>query len=118
MRSWRRRIAAAAFATSFWSATSSAIASPLPAALICFSAAVSVDLLLPETTTWAPAATSSSAPASPIPEPPPVIQATFPFRELSPGILRRAEQVFLLLLGHLSGEMTKLQKFNLSLARQ
>src|SRR5258706_8540989 len=81
-----RWIAAAASATSFWSATSTAIASPLPAALSCFSAPARVDLLLPEITTCAPARASSIAPASPIPEPPPVIQATFPLSAISLGI--------------------------------
>src|SRR3954466_551368 len=97
-----RWIAAAASATSFWSATSTAIASPLPAALSCFSAPASVDLLLPEITTCAPARASSIAPASPIPEPPPVIQATFPLRfsviDSSFLILGGAEQDFGLFL--------------------
>src|SRR5260221_1837600 len=107
----RFSIAAAALATSFWSETSSAMASPLPAALSCFSLAISVSLLRPEITTCAPARANSSAPASPMPEPPPVIQATLPFRELSLGILRCTEQVFLLLLGHLTGPARVLEHF-------
>src|SRR5947208_4511283 len=97
MRPWRLRIAAAALATSAWSATSMAMASPLPAALSCFSAAASVSLLRPEMTTCAPARESSIAPARPMPEPPPVIQATLPLR-LASGILLRAEQHLRLLL--------------------
>src|SRR6185503_5913545 len=96
MRPWRLRIACADFATSFWSATSSAIASPLPAALISFSAFFSVSALRPETITCAPAFASSMPPARPMPEPPPVIQAT-----LSLGILRVAEKILSLLVGHL-----------------
>src|SRR5437879_4335681 len=97
MRPWRLRIAAAIFATSGLSATSTASASPLPAALSCFSAAASVSLLRPEMTTCAPARESSIAPARPMPEPPPVIQATLPLR-LASGILLRAEQHLRLLL--------------------
>src|SRR2546425_2609540 len=93
MRQWRLRIAAAIFATSGLSATSTASASPLPAALSCFSAAASVSLLRPEMTTCAPARESSIAPARPIPEPPPVIQATLPA-----SILSGAEEYFRLLL--------------------
>ena len=66
------------------------------------SAPASVALLLPEITTCAPARASSIAPASPIPEPPPVIQATFPFSS-APGILRCAEKVLFLLLRRRSG---------------
>src|SRR5919106_3913781 len=99
-RPWRLRIACAARATSFWSATSSEIASPLPAALISFSAFLRVSALRPEITTCAPACASSMPPASPMPEPPPVIQATLPWR-LTPCILLRAEQVLALLIGHL-----------------
>src|SRR2546425_5329198 len=93
MRPCRLRIAAAIFATSGLSATSTASVSPLPAALSCFSAAASVSLLRPEMTTWAPARASSRAPARPMPEPPPVIQATLPA-----SILLRAEQHLRLLL--------------------
>src|ERR671918_690550 len=99
-RPWRLRIACAARATSFWSATSSEIASPLPAALISFSAFLRVSALRPETMTCAPARASSMPPARPMPDPPPVIQATL-FFKLSLGILRGAEQDLLLLLGHL-----------------
>src|SRR5262245_6565074 len=94
-RPWRLRIACAARDTSFWSATSSAIASPLPTALISFSAFLRVSALRPEITTWAPARASSMPPASPIPEPPPVIQTTLPL-----GILSFAEQILPLLVGH------------------
>src|SRR5438445_2273850 len=97
MRPWRLRMAAAIFATSGLSATSTASASPLPAALSCFSAAARVSLLRPEMTTCAPARASSIAPARPMPEPPPVIQATLPLR-LASGILLRAEQHLRLLL--------------------
>src|SRR3990170_6668812 len=96
MRPWRLAISAAPFATSCWSATSSAMLSPLPAALISFSAFFNVSALRPEMTTCAPAFASSIPPANPMPDPPPVIQTTLPF-----GILLRAEQNLLLLLGHL-----------------
>src|SRR5687767_11316403 len=95
-RPWRFAISAAAFATSCWSETSSAMLSPLPAALICFSLADKVSRLLPEMITCAPALASSIPPAKPMPEPPPVIQTTLPF-----GILLRTEQVLALLVGHL-----------------
>src|SRR6266436_6048996 len=98
MRPWRLRTAAAIFATSGLSATSTASASPLPAALSCFSAAASVSLLRPEMTTCAPARASSIAPASPMPEPPPVIQATLPA-----SILSGAEEYFRLLLAEAGG---------------
>src|SRR5256712_3887910 len=93
MRPWRLRIAAAIFATSGLSATSTASASPLPAALSCFSAAASVSLLRPEMTTCAPARESWIAPARPMPERPPVIQATLPA-----SILSGTEEYFRLLL--------------------
>src|SRR5712692_9066812 len=83
-----------AFETFFWSDTSSATASPLLALLISFSAFFRVSALRPEITTWAPARESSIPAASPIPEPPPVIQATLPLSGLSLGILRRAKQHF------------------------
>src|SRR3990170_6214724 len=95
-RPWRLAISAAPFATSCWSETSSAMLSPLPAALISFSAFFSVSALRPETTTCAPAFASSIPPAKPMPEPPPVIQTTLPF-----GILLRAKEVLSLLVGHL-----------------
>src|SRR5918996_4454952 len=94
MRPWRLRIACAARDTSFWSATSREIASPLPAALISFSAFLRVSALRPETMTCAPARASSMPPARPMPDPPPVIQATLPL-----SILRGAEQDLGLLLG-------------------
>src|ERR1700694_4411216 len=93
MRPRRLRIAAAIFATSALSATSTAIASPLPAAFSCFSLPDSVSLLRPEITTWAPARASSIAPARPMPEPPPVTHATLPA-----SILGAAKQHFRLLL--------------------
>src|SRR5262245_29138300 len=95
-RPWRLRIACAERDTSFWSETSSEIASPLPAALICFSLASSVSRLRPEMITWAPARASSIPPASPMPDPPPVIHATLPS-----SILLCAEQILSLLVRHL-----------------
>src|SRR5438034_7099466 len=106
MRPWRLRIAAAIFATSGLSATSTASASPLPAALSCFSAAASVSLLRPEMTTCAPARESSIAPARPMPEPPPVIQATLPA-----GILRGTEEYFRLLLAEAGGLPAALRQY-------
>src|SRR6185436_4064748 len=94
-RPWRASKSFATCATCFLSATSSGVASTSPNALSCFSAARSLFSVLPEMTTRAPACASSDAPASPIPEPPPVIHATLPL-----SILRGAEQDFLLLLGH------------------
>src|SRR3954465_11064472 len=96
-RPWRLAISAPAFATSFWSATSSAMVSQLPTALICFSLERRVAALLPEMTTCAPARASSMPPARPMPEPPPVIQTILPF-----DILGGAEKVLFLLLGHLA----------------
>src|SRR5688572_15678606 len=95
-RPWRLVISAAAFATSCWSETSSAMLSPLPAALMSFSAFFSVSALRPEMTTWAPAFANSIPPANPMPDPPPVIHTTLPF-----GILLCAEENLLLLVGHL-----------------
>src|SRR6266851_2444934 len=106
MRPCRLRTAAAIFATSALSATSTASASPLPAALSCFSAAASVSLLRPEMTTWAPARASSIAPARPMPEPPPVIQATLPA-----SILRGAEEHFRLLLAEAGGLPAALRQY-------
>src|SRR5467141_2342168 len=106
MRPWRLRMAAAIFATSGLSATSTASASPLPAALSCFSAAVSVSLLRPEMTTCAPARASSIAPARPMPEPPPVIQATLPA-----SILSGAEEYFRLLLAEAGGLPAALRQY-------
>src|SRR3989475_2732866 len=106
MRPWRLRIAAAIFATSGLSATSTASASPLPAALSCFSAAASVSLLRPEMTTCAPARESSIAPARPIPEPPPVIQATLPA-----SILSGTEEHFRLLLAEAGGLPAALRQY-------
>src|SRR5688572_17841932 len=93
-------MSAAAFTTAAWSETSSRIASALPSVFSSARPLSLVRAVRPEMTTVAPAAASSFAPARPMPEPPPVIQATFPFR-LSLCILRRAEQDFLLLLRHL-----------------
>src|SRR6185503_18850618 len=78
--------------------TSSAIASQLPTALTCVSAAASVSWFLPERTTRAPERASSMPPARPMPEPPPVIQAVFPFNELPSGILGCPEEHLGLLL--------------------
>src|SRR5262249_37058701 len=94
-----RPMRSAALATACLLPTSRAIASQLPTALMAFSAAASVSWLRPEMTTRAPMRASSSPPARPIPEPPPVIQAVFPFRKLASGILRRAEERLGLLLG-------------------
>src|SRR5258706_4306351 len=103
MRPERLRIFSAAFATSPCLATSRAMASPLPAAFTSFSACFSVWALRPESTTCTPARASSMPAARPMPEPPPVIQATFPSRIffLSLGRLGGAEQVLLLLVAHL-----------------
>src|SRR5882762_6311433 len=106
MRPCRLRTAAAIFATSALSATSTASASPLPAALSCFSATASVSLLRPEMTTWAPARASSIAPARPMPEPPPVIQATLPA-----SILCGAEEYFRLLLAEAGGLPAALSQY-------
>src|SRR5467141_2121531 len=106
MRPWRLRMAAAIFATSGLSATSTASASPLPAAFSCFSAAASVSLLRPEMTTCAPARESSIAPARPMPEPPPVIQATLPA-----SILSGAEEYFRLLLAEAGGLPAALRQY-------
>src|SRR5690349_23359618 len=70
----------------------------MTSALTCFCAASSVARVRPESTTFAPAFCSSIAPARPMPEPPPVIQATLPS-----SILRRAEQHLRLLLVHSGG---------------
>src|SRR4051812_3652513 len=87
MRPWRRWISAAAFATWSFCATSQTTDS----ALTCFSASLSVASVRPDTTTVAPSFWNSIAPASPMPEPPPVIHATFPSSSVL-GILLRAEQ--------------------------
>src|ERR671918_572838 len=97
---WRLAIACAARETSALSATSSAIDSALPAAFTSFSAFFSVSALRPEITTCAPAFASSIPPASPIPEPPPVIQATL-FFKLSLSVLLGTEEILALLVGHL-----------------
>src|SRR5258706_8140722 len=93
---WRYSISAASALRASLSETSSWIASASPSALSFFSASRLVFSVLPDMTTRAPALTSSSAPARPMPDPPPVIQATLPL-----SILRGAEQIFLLLLRHL-----------------
>src|SRR4051812_35596282 len=95
-----------------------AMTSALPAALSSFSAFFSVSALRPETTTFAPARANSSAPARPMPEPPPVIQATLPLSALSLGILRRAEQILLLLFRHLAGAARVLQHVERALYRR
>src|SRR5258706_5759373 len=96
MRPCRFSIPAATAWTASLPETSSWIASASPSALSFFSASRLVFSVLPDMTTRAPALTSSSAPARPMPDPPPVIQATLPL-----SILRGAEQIFLLLLRHL-----------------
>src|SRR5262245_55372197 len=96
MRPWRFSMSAAAAMTAFLSATSSLIASASPRPFSFFSASRFVFSVRPEMTTRMPAFSSSSAPASPIPDPPPVIQATLPL-----GILSRAKEVLALLLRHL-----------------
>src|SRR6185295_3338883 len=116
MRPWRFSMPAAAAYTAFLSETSSWTASASPSALSFFSASRLVFSVRPEITTRAPALTSSSAPARPMPLPPPVIQATFPFSS-APGILRRAEQVLLLLLGHFARAARVLQHFQRALHR-
>src|SRR5512134_1251536 len=113
MRPWRFWIAAAAFATSFCSATSSAITSPLPAALISFSAFFRVSALRPDRMTCAPARASSMPPARPMPEPPPVIQATLSF-----SVLSGTEEILLLLLGHLARAARVLQHLQRALHRR
>src|SRR5256885_15668354 len=50
----------------------------MTSAFTCFCAASSVARVRPERTIFAPAFSSSMAPASPMPEPPPVIHATLP----------------------------------------
>src|SRR5688572_1003473 len=94
MRMSMRPMRSAAWLTALRLDTSSAIASQLPSAFTCRSAAARVSRLRPERITCAPARASSIAPASPMPEPPPVIQATLPL-----GILRRTEEDLGLLLG-------------------
>src|SRR5947208_2576405 len=61
----------------------------------------------------APALASSIPPARPMPEPPPVIQATLPL-----SILSRAEQVLLLLLRHLALAARILQHVERALHRR
>src|SRR6185503_684772 len=117
MRPWRLRIDAAAPATSFWSDTSSAITSALPAALTCFSLLSSVSRLRPEMMTCAPARANSMPPASPMPEPPPVTQATFPFSSSPLGILRRAEEDLFLLFRHFTLPPRVLQHLERALHR-
>src|ERR1051325_8197848 len=112
-RPWRLWISAPARATSFWSATSSAMVSQLPAAFTSFSAFFSVSALRPEMTTCAPARASSMPPASPMPEPPPVIQTTLPL-----SVLGCAKQVLLLFLGHLSRPTGVLEDLERALHRR
>src|SRR4029453_37060 len=71
------RIWSAALLTSSLLLTSSAIASALPPFLVMLATTwSSASFRRPETTTIQPSAASASAPASPIPLPPPVTQAT------------------------------------------
>src|SRR5688500_5795184 len=104
MRRWRLMISSAARATACWSATSSAIASS-PGCARVFS-------LRPEMTTVAPASFSACAPARPMPEPPPVIQATLSF-----SVLGSAKQVLFLFFGHLAGTARVLQHLERALHR-
>src|SRR5438132_4021141 len=92
-RPWRLWISAAAFATCALSPTSQATAS----ALTCFSACLSVASLRPEITTLAPLFASAVAAARPMPEPPPVTQATLPLSSPA-GILLGTEEHLGLLL--------------------
>src|SRR5512135_611846 len=96
MRPWRFSMSAAVLSTAARSPTSSRVASALPAFFRSARPLSFVRALRPEMTTCAPARASSSAPARPMPLPPPVIQATLP-RSSAPGILLRAEQVLSLL---------------------
>src|SRR5512134_4186665 len=99
MRPWRFSMSAAARATASRSPTSSSVASALPIFFSSVSALSLVRAVRPEMITCAPALASSLAPARPMPEPPPVIQATFPFSSV-PGILLGSEEVLLLLRRH------------------
>src|SRR4051812_7277470 len=112
-RPWRLAISAPALATSFWSATSSAMVSQLPTALTSFSAFLRVSALRPEITTCAPARASSMPPARPMPDPPPVIQTTLSF-----DILGSAEKVLLLLLRHFARTARVLQHIERALHRR
>src|SRR5687768_9283898 len=105
MRPWRSRMVAATLATAFWSPTSRAIASS-PGCWSVFS-------LRPEITTVAPALFSACAPARPMPEPPPVIQATLSF-----SVLGGAKQVLFLLFGHLARAARVLQHLQRALHRR
>src|SRR6185503_3908774 len=82
MRPWRFSMSAAVRTTAALSETSSNVPSASPTAFSCFSASRVVFSVLPEITTRAPALASSSAPARPMPDPPPVIQATLPLSVL------------------------------------
>src|SRR3954468_8683297 len=95
MRPWRFRISAAAFAT--WSFCRTA--DTTDSAFSCRNASFSVASVRPEMTTVAPSFWNSMAPARPMPEPPPVIQATLPFNSLPLGILGRSKQGLALLVG-------------------
>src|SRR5690606_33589925 len=105
MRPCRFSMSAAVAATAALSATSSSVASALPAFFNSASALSLVGALRPEMTAWAPARASSSAPASPMPLPPPVIQATLPFSAAAAMsallVLGGPEEHFLLLRRHL-----------------
>src|ERR1044071_4479567 len=73
----------------------------------------SVFALRPEITTVAPAPFSACAAARPIPEPPPVIQATLPF-----NVLGCAKQVLLLFFCHLPRTARILQDVQRALHRR
>jgi len=84
MRPCFAKICSAASVTSSALLTSSAIASAVPPLFAIFATTVSsASLRRPDTTTVHPSAASASAPASPMPLPPPVTQATrFPLFDM------------------------------------
>jgi hypothetical protein len=90
MRLCLAMICCAAAFTAALSATSSTMDSALPKVCKWARALAFVADVRPEITTWAPAFTNSIAPAKPIPLPPPVIHATWPFKDvvmLSPCVM-------------------------------
>src|SRR3954462_13944284 len=86
-RPWRLWISAAVLATWCLSPTLQTKMS----ALMCFAAASSVARVRPEIAIFAPSFANSTAAASPMPEPPPVIQATLPLSSPA-GVLLGTEQ--------------------------
>src|SRR5881394_1490280 len=109
MRPCCLRIFCAAAATALRSPTSSGRAS----ALLSCCAFFSVSTLRPESTTCAPARANSIPAASPIPEPPPVIQATLSF-----SVLGCAKQILLLFFGHFPRAARVLEHFQRALHRR